>query len=85
MNNLRPLQIEPTVKTPKINFDPEKGVLLMSGRSMPENVLDLFEPILDWVEEYCKYPADTTTLIVKLEYFNTSSAKCILELLRFLD
>jgi hypothetical protein len=41
MNNLRPLQIEPTVKTPKINFDPEKGVLLMSGRSMPENVLDL--------------------------------------------
>jgi hypothetical protein len=82
---LRPLQIEPTVKTPKINFDPEKGVLLMSGRSMPENVLDLFEPILDWVEEYCKYPADTTTLIVKLEYFNTSSAKCILELLRFLE
>ena len=82
---MRPLQIEPTVKTPKIDFNSEKGVLMMSGRSIPENVLDLFEPILDWVEEYCKQPAMNTTLIVKLEYFNTSSAKCILELLRFLE
>ena len=33
----------------------------------------------------CQSPKDNTTVIFNLEYFNTSSSKCILDLLRKLE
>lgn len=77
--------LNPTPKTPKINFEAERGVLEISGRSIPENSIDFYKPALDWVEEYIKEPASETTLVVKLEYFNTSTSKCLIEMFRKLE
>ncbi len=66
--------IEPTAKTPQIDFNYLTGELILSGRSIPENAAELYENVLKWVLEYIKNPRHTTNLRFNLEYFNTSSS-----------
>lgn len=76
--------MEGSAKTPKINFDPD-GNLEMYGRSIPEHSIQFYEPLFNWLDEYKKSPADKTEVNFTLEYFNTSSSKCILDLFRKLQ
>ena len=78
MNTLR---AEGTEDTPHIVLDKDRGVLEISGRSLPEDSAGFYKPVLDWIEAYSKDPNADTTLIFKLEYFNTASAKLILDVL----
>jgi hypothetical protein len=80
-----PLTIKGTMKTPTINSDLEQGIIDIRGRSNPENANAFYKPILDWIDEYVKDPVDRTTVNLELEYFNTTSSKCILSLLRKLE
>lgn len=82
---LEPLKIEPTHKTPKVYFDPEKNVFELSGRSIPEDSVGFYKKILDWIDEYGAQPNAKTEFKFELEYFNTSSSKNILELLKKLE
>ena len=82
---LEPLKIEPTHKTPKVYFDPEKNIFELSGRSIPEDSVGFYKKILDWIEEYGSQPNPKTEFKFELEYFNTSSSKNILELLKKLE
>lgn len=76
---------EASPKTPKLQFDGATGEFEISGRSIPENSIDHFRPLLVWLEEYIKDPAEHTSLIIRLEYFNTSSSKCLVEIFRKLE
>jgi hypothetical protein len=40
---------------------------------------------VDWLEEYAKGPLEKTIVNVQLEYFNTSSSKCILDVFKKLE
>ena len=77
--------IEPSQKTPTINFNSSTGVLEIAGRSIPENSVEFYRPILDWLDTYNASPAAKTEFVFKLEYFNTSSSKCILDIFRKLE
>lgn len=79
------LQLEGSAKTPSINFDSETGVLELRGRSIPENSIEFFKPLNDWLDKYGDSPQPSTSINVKLEYFNTSSSKCILDLFKRLE
>ncbi len=79
------LKIEGTLKTPSIDFDKDSGVLRISGRSIPENSIDFYKPLIDWIDRYALDPADQTQVHVQLEYFNTSSSKCILDVFKKLE
>lgn len=79
------LHLDSSPKTPLIDFDYETGVLSLRGRSIPENSLEFFKPLNDWLEEYETHPKDVTTIDVRLEYFNTSSSRCILDLFKRLE
>lgn len=79
------LLIEGTQKTPTVQFDPEKGVLEIKGRSIPENSIEFYKPLVDWLEEYSSSPSNKTIVNVHLEYFNTSSSKCILDVFKKLE
>lgn len=79
------LKIEPTHKTPKVYFDPANNHFELSGRSIPEDSVGFYKKILDWVEDYGKTPNTKTEFKFELEYFNTSSSKNILELLKKLE
>jgi len=71
-----------TLKTPSINMDPMDGTLIIEGRSNPENAREFYQPLVDWMDEYIKHPAEKTDLKINLEHFNTSSSKYLMEILR---
>lgn len=79
------INIEPTPKTPKVLFDASQGLMEIEGRSIPENSTEFYKPIYDWLENYIKSPNPNSQFKFKLEYFNTSSSKCILDIFRKLE
>jgi len=82
---MEPLIIEGTPKTPTVNFNAETGVVEIKGRSIPENSVEFYKPLVDWLEEYKANPAAKTQVNIQLEYFNTSSSKCILDVFKKLE
>lgn len=76
---------EGTPKTPYIRFDGEKGIIEIKGRSIPENSIEFYKPLIDWLEEYAVLEKKQTAVNVQLEYFNTSSSKCILDIFKKLE
>lgn len=79
------IKIEGTPKTPSVDFNAELGKVELKGRSIPENSVDFYNPLNKWIEDYGQSPQSVTTFDVKLEYFNTSSSKCILDLFKALE
>jgi hypothetical protein len=79
------LSIEGTAKTPTIKFDAELGLIEIKGRSIPENSIEFYKPLVDWLEKYGKVAKPLTKVNVQLEYFNTSSSKCILDVFKKLE
>ena len=79
------INIEGTPKTPTVNFSPESGVLEIKGRSIPENAVEFYKPLVDWIENYGGGAKSETQVNIQLEYFNTSSSKCILDVFKKLE
>ena len=47
---------EETEDTPEIIFDPENGVFKISKISVPENALEFYAPVLEWIKQYSEEP-----------------------------
>jgi hypothetical protein len=76
------LSIEGTAKTPTIIFDSQKGLLEIKGRSIPENSTEFYKPLFDTLKSNSGNLSTPITVNFQLEYFNTSSSKCILDILK---
>ncbi len=76
--------IKGTPKTPTIDLA-DSGVVEIKGRSIPENAVDFYRPVVEWLDGYSNSPCDQTVVNVQLEYFNTSSSKCILDVFKKLE
>lgn len=79
--------IEQAENIPGVSLDSDTGIFEIKGISRPENVQDFYDPILLWFDDYLKEitgnnEGKTVTLTVFLEYFNSSSAKYILNILK---
>lgn len=74
--------IDGTPKTPTISFDLGSGVLEIKGRSIPENSIEFYKPLVDALDKYAGSPKSATNVNIQLEYFNTSSSKCILDVFK---
>jgi len=79
------IAIEGTPKTPTITFDMVSGTLEIKGRSIPENSIEFYKPLVDSLEKYAGKPQSGTNVNIQLEYFNTSSSKCILDVFKKLE
>jgi hypothetical protein len=77
--------IDGTPKTPSISFDLAAGVLEIKGRSIPENSIEFYKPLVDSLDKYATGPKGQTNVNIQLEYFNTSSSKCILDIFKKLE
>lgn len=75
------LFINATPQTPLIHFNGKDGIMLIKGRSIPDQPDEFWLPILNWFESYIMKPVTSTTIKIDLEYFNISSSKRILFLL----
>jgi hypothetical protein len=78
-------EIDGTPKTPTILFDINGGVLDIKGRSIPENSIEFYKPLVDALDKYSVATKSATTVNIQLEYFNTSSSKCILDIFKKLE
>lgn len=82
---MEPIIIEGTPKTPSVKFDDKEGIFEIKGRSIPENSVEFYKPLNEWLDNYMQTPLDKTVVNIRLEYFNTSSSKCILDVFKRLE
>jgi hypothetical protein len=78
------ISLESTKKTPNVLLDPS-GRIRIGGRSIPEDASKFYDNILNWVLDYCHTPSDSTIVDIELEYFNSGSAKFVMQILRELS
>ncbi|NOZ45296.1 MAG: DUF1987 domain-containing protein [Chlorobi bacterium] len=79
------LIIDSTEDTPQVILDPKENNFILSERSLPENAIEFYKPIFEWLNKYKNDPNKLTTFNFKLDYFNTASAKQITKILLFLE
>ncbi len=79
------LSVAATSNTPAIEFDSSIGVLSISGKSIAEDSQEFYRPLIEALKEYKAKPHLQTTVNLKLNYFNTSSSKSILDVLRLIE
>ncbi len=79
------LHIPPRKDTLEVHFDAETGILLLEGASYPENPVESFAPLYAWIKQYIEEIHRPLTVHVTIHYLNTSSSKCILDLLEMLE
>ena len=81
------LNIESTEDTPKIYFEPDVDIYLISGKSLPENTIDFYQPVFNWAKDFFSSGETPKKLVIdfKLDYFNTASSKQIAKLFRIIE
>lgn len=72
--------ISPTKNSPEVILD-SKGIIKITGRLIPENAEDFFNPIEEWINEYFKNPADITTVEICIEYINSTGTTYLLDII----
>ena len=82
---MEPIIFSATEDTPGIKLDAANDIFEISGRSLPEDVVKFYKPILDWLDEYAQSPNEETVFDFKLSYFNTASSKIILDIMMKLE
>lgn len=75
------INVAATDETPKVVLDAAKNVFEFSGKSLPEDVTVFYDPIIAWLDAYAASPNNPTTVVFKMDYFNTASSKLILDIL----
>jgi len=75
------LFVEATETTPRVEFNKIKDIFRIEGKSLPEDVKNFYNPLIQWFENYSNQPNQQTHLYLDYEYFNTASSKMILILL----
>lgn len=79
------LKIEGNKQKPDLHFSASTGNLIISGQSLPENATILYGPVLEWIEDYAKNPAEKTTFSLKMKYYNTASSKMFFSIIKRLN
>jgi len=82
---MQPLLIAVGDSTPEVILDKSQNKFSFTGVSLPENVFEFYDPIIDWIKIYCNDPNPGTELHVNMSYFNTASSKIILEIIALFD
>lgn len=84
------LIINPTVFTPKVILDHEERFLEIGGESRPQDVHEFYGSIFEWMDDFSdrliKAEDNTKPVIINFNfnYFNSGSAKCILDICKIL-
>ena len=79
------LEKEKTNSTPQILVDEEKGYMHFQGESFHENVSEFYSEIAEWLQQYLKSDFESFTFDCELKYFNSSTAKMLLNMFLQMD
>ena len=74
--------IHKTDNTPEVILDYERGLIEFEGKSYPENTFNFYKPILLWMREYFSGKCqNSTTVNIKLTYFNSGTTQILFDIL----
>lgn len=79
------LKITGDDSSPDVYLDKERDIFIINGRSLPEDAIAVYAPIIKWFDTYIESPNANTLLDIRFEYINSSSIKQIAKLLALLQ
>ncbi|MGK0278912.1 MAG: hypothetical protein ACI9RU_001678 [Litorivivens sp.] len=79
--DLNSLYIAQTEETPEVSFNLEDSEFSIVGRSLPENAFSFYKPIIEWIRNYSELAVNPGSMTIRLDYFNSSSGRYIMEML----
>ena len=79
------LNLEATSRTPAVTLDHDGNLLVIAGESYPEDVGGFYAALTTALGDYFAGGATALTTRIKLTYFNSSTARALMELLDLLD
>jgi len=83
---MQTIRIDPTERSPRVDFDFSSGRLRLEGESYPEDAAAFFSPLLNDVRAFLEdETAKDVTLDLEMYYFNSSSAKALMNLFQQLE
>ena len=87
MTKMENIQIKAQERSPEVNFDFANHKLSLKGESYPEDVASFYGPILKDLEKYLNSldGKGHTEVDIQLVYFNSSSAKALMNFILMLD
>lgn len=84
---MKKIDIAPTDSSFEVLLDPEKNLIQVKGESRPENAPSFFDSIINWLEEYEnsfsgneKNDSTDVKVVFNLDYFNSTSAKYLVDI-----
>ena len=75
---MKVLSYKPEGYLPGIILDRNSGKFEISGKTCPEDAVEFYDPVFEWLDEYANDPIDETVFNFRLTYFNTVSSKIIM-------
>ena len=70
-----------TNKTPEYLLDP-KGIIKIKGRAIDESRTGIPEQVMDWIDSYLLNPAQSTEIIIALEFLNSFNTMVLNSILK---
>jgi hypothetical protein len=69
---------------PTVDFNADTGICELAGESYLEDTIEFYAPLFSWLKQYSAEVKKPITFNFRLRYFNTSSSKCIIDILNIL-
>lgn len=79
------IERQKTGSTPYVLVDEGNNYMRFEGECYHENVIEFFREITKWLEEYLEKDFKHFTFDCELQYFNSSTAKLLLNILLSMD
>lgn len=81
---MKDLFILPTKRTPEILFK-QNGEFIIRGSSFPEDVAQFYNPVINWLNEFKLSAPPSISLIIDVDYLNTSSLRNVFSVLKTIN
>ena len=78
------IDIKPLRNLPKVYFDGLNGHFEICGSSYPQNAELFYLPLVEYVSSYIKKPQAKTLLVCQIDYFQTTSEKHLIDIIKIL-
>ena len=79
---LNNINIAATKSSPLIKYDSSENLFLIKGKAIPENVNQLFKPVLEWIELFGNSDVAEVNFTFYFSYFNTTTSKVVFQIIR---
>lgn len=78
--------IPATERSPEVDFRFQENRLSLRGEAYPEDAAAFFGPLLKLLHDHCaSIPGQALQVEFRLDYFNTSSAKALMNMIQILE